>query len=119
MCASYGLQVKPEDIHYGFSIVDDRASRADLERWLDEFRDEPAKPTGVHRRNLNPIVRERVKDGEHRRTVDLAWWKLWCAASRPSSPRSTRVSRGSRPREHGGRRSRRAGRSCPRPSTSR
>jgi Uncharacterized conserved protein len=77
MCASYGLQVKPEDIHYGFSIVDDRASRADLERWLDEFRDEPAKPTGVHRRNLNPIVRERVKDGEHRRTVDLAWWKLW------------------------------------------
>jgi Uncharacterized conserved protein len=77
MCASYGLQAKPEDIHYGFSVIDDKASEAALAGWLEEFRDEPAKPTGVHRRNLNPIVREREKDGEHRRTVDLAWWKLW------------------------------------------
>lgn len=77
MCASYGLQVSPEDIHDGFSVIDDRASTVALNVWLEEFRDEPAKPTGVHRRNLNPIVRERAKDGEHRRTLDLAWWKLW------------------------------------------
>lgn len=77
MCASYGLQVSPEDIHDGFSVIDDRASTVALNAWLEEFRDEPAKPTGVHRRNLNPIVRERAKDGEHRRTLDLAWWKLW------------------------------------------
>ena len=77
MCASYGLQVRPEDIHYGFAVIDDKASSTDLANWLEEFRDEPAKPTGVHRRNLNPIVREREKDGQHLRTVDLAWWKLW------------------------------------------
>lgn len=77
MCASYGLQVSPEDIHYGFSVMDDQSSTAALDAWLEEFRDEPAKPTGVHRRNLNPIVRERERDGEHRRTLDLAWWKLW------------------------------------------
>lgn len=77
MCASYGLQVKPEDIHSEFSIIDDATSTAALAGWLEEFRDEPAKPTGVHRRNLNPLVREREKDGEHRRSVDLAWWKLW------------------------------------------
>ena len=77
MCASYGLQVEAADIHYGFSVIDDKVATAALEGWLEEFRDEPAKPTGVHRRNLNPIVRERAKDGERRRTVDLAWWKLW------------------------------------------
>lgn len=77
MCASYGLQVDAADIHYGFSVIDDKVATAALEGWLEEFRDEPAKPTGVHRRNLNPIVRERAKDGERRRTVDLAWWKLW------------------------------------------
>lgn len=82
MCASYGLQVRPEDIHYGFAVIDDKSSSADLANWLEEFRDEPAKPTGVHRRNLNPIVRERLSTrdesaGEHLRTVDLAWWKLW------------------------------------------
>lgn len=77
MCASYGLQVKVEDIHYGFSVIDDKTQTATLAGWLEEFRDEPVKPTGVHRRNLNPIVRERAKDGEKRRTVDLAWWKLW------------------------------------------
>ena len=77
MCASYGLQIKAEDIHYGFSVIDDTASTAALQGWLEEFRDEPVKPTGVHRRNLNPIVRERERDGERRRTVDLAWWKLW------------------------------------------
>lgn len=77
MCASYGLQVRPEDIHYGFAVIDDKASSADLANWLEEFRDEPAKPTGVHRRNLNPIVRERTKDDATLRTVDLAWWKLW------------------------------------------
>jgi len=77
MCASYGLQVRPEDIHYGFAVIDDKASSADLANWLEEFRDEPAKPTGVHRRNLNPIVRERTKDDAMLRTVDLAWWKLW------------------------------------------
>lgn len=82
MCASYGLQVRVEDIHSSFAVIDDTASTRDLENWLEEFRDEPAKPTGVHRRNLNPIVRERVstgEDGDDRRlrTVDLAWWKLW------------------------------------------
>lgn len=77
MCASYGLQVGAADIHDGFSVIDDRASSAALSGWLEEFRDEPVKPTGVHRRNLNPIVREREKEGERRRTVDLAWWKLW------------------------------------------
>lgn len=76
MCASYGLQIRPEDIDE-FSVVDDKEQIAALARWLEEFRDEPAKPTGVHRRNLNPIVRERERDGERRRTVDLAWWKLW------------------------------------------
>jgi len=77
MCASYGLQVKPEDIHSVFSIIDDKAQAAALAGWLEEFRDEPVKPTGVHRRNLNPLVREREKQGERRRTADLAWWKLW------------------------------------------
>ncbi len=77
MCASYGLQVTAADIHYGFSVIDDKASTVALEGWLEEFRDEPVKPTGVHRRNLNPIVRERERDGERLRTVDLAWWKLW------------------------------------------
>jgi putative SOS response-associated peptidase YedK len=82
MCASYGLQVEAADIHYGFAVIDDKVQSAALEGWLEEFRHEPAKPTGVHRRNLNPIVRERVSAGrdgagEHRRTVDLAWWKLW------------------------------------------
>jgi len=82
MCASYGLQVEAADIHYGFSVIDDKVQTAALAGWLEEFRDEPAKPTGVHRRNLNPIVRERVSahsdhDGERRRSVDLAWWKLW------------------------------------------
>jgi putative SOS response-associated peptidase YedK len=82
MCASYGLQVEAADIHYGFSVIDEQVSTAALEGWLEEFRNEPAKPTGVHRRNLNPIVRERVSagrdgEGERRRSVDLAWWKLW------------------------------------------
>lgn len=77
MCASYGLQVEAADIHYGFSVIDDKQQTAALAGWLEEFRDEPAKPTGVHRRNLNPIVRERTKEGERRRSVDLAWWKLW------------------------------------------
>jgi putative SOS response-associated peptidase YedK len=77
MCASYGLQVEAADIHYGFSVIDDKVGTAALEGWLEEFRDEPAKPTGVHRRNLNPLIRERDKEGERRRTVDLAWWKLW------------------------------------------
>jgi putative SOS response-associated peptidase YedK len=82
MCASYGLQVEAADIHYGFSVIDDKVQTAALAGWLEEFRDEPAKPTGVHRRNLNPIVRERVSvhenaDEERRRSVDLAWWKLW------------------------------------------
>lgn len=77
MCASYGLQVEAADIHYGFAVIDDKVQTAALAGWLEEFRDEPAKPTGVHRRNLNPIVREREKDGEHLRSVDLAWWKLW------------------------------------------
>jgi hypothetical protein len=57
MCASYGLQVEAADIHYGFAVIDDKVQTAALEGWLEEFRDEPAKPTGVHRRNLNPIVR--------------------------------------------------------------
>jgi putative SOS response-associated peptidase YedK len=77
MCASYGLQVEAADIHYGFSVIDDKVATVALEGWLEEFRDEPAKPTGVHRRNLNPLIRERDKEGERRRTVDLAWWKLW------------------------------------------
>jgi putative SOS response-associated peptidase YedK len=77
MCASYGLQVEAADIHYGFAVIDDKVQTAALAGWLEEFRDEPVKPTGVHRRNLNPIVREREKEGVHLRTVDLAWWKLW------------------------------------------
>ena len=77
MCASYGLQITAADIHYGFSVIDDKVSTAALEGWLEEFRDEPVKPTGVHRRNLNPIVREREREGERLRSIDLAWWKLW------------------------------------------
>lgn len=77
MCASYGLQITAADIHYGFSVIDDKQSSTALEGWLEEFRDEPVKPTGVHRRNLNPIVREREREGERLRSIDLAWWKLW------------------------------------------
>jgi putative SOS response-associated peptidase YedK len=77
MCASYGLQITAADIHDGFSVIDDKVSTAALTGWLEEFRDEPVKPTGVHRRNLNPIVREREREGERRRSIDLAWWKLW------------------------------------------
>lgn len=91
MCASYGLQVEAADIHYGFSVIDDKVQTAALSGWLEEFRDEPAKPTGVNRRNLNPIVRERVSaprdgDGERRRTVDLAWWKLWVGGAPAKFP---------------------------------
>lgn len=90
MCASYGLQIRPEDIDE-FSVIDDKEQIAALTGWLEEFRDEPAKPTGVHRRNLNPIVRERVSadqkpDGERRRTVDLAWWKLWVGGAPAKFP---------------------------------
>jgi len=81
MCASYGLQITAADLHYAFSTLDERASTEALEQWLIEFREQPAKPTGVHARNLNPIVRERRRevDGvpETRRTIELAWWKLW------------------------------------------
>jgi putative SOS response-associated peptidase YedK len=77
MCASYGLEISVADLHYGFSAFDERESDAALERWLEEFRDQPVKPTGVHARNLNPVVRERERDGERIRTIDLAWWKLW------------------------------------------
>jgi putative SOS response-associated peptidase YedK len=91
MCASYGLQIDPDEVRDRFSVIDDRAQMSALEGWLEEFRDEPAKPTGVHRRNLNPIVRERVAadqkpDGERRRTVDLAWWKLWVGSQPAKFP---------------------------------
>ena len=85
MCASYGLQITAADAHYAFNTLDERASTVALEEWLGEFLDEPVKPTGVHARNLNPIVRERRREidgpdgpvSETRRTIDLAWWKLW------------------------------------------
>jgi putative SOS response-associated peptidase YedK len=77
MCASYGLKTTSDDLHYAFSPVDERASRQELDGWLEEFRDQPAKPTGVHARNLNPVVREREHDGTRIRSIDLAWWKLW------------------------------------------
>jgi putative SOS response-associated peptidase YedK len=86
MCASYGLQITAEDAHYAFHTLDERASTEPLQEWLAEFLEQPVKPTGVHARNLNPIVRERRRevegpDGttteEARRTIDLAWWKLW------------------------------------------
>lgn len=77
VCASYGLQATARDIQAEFFTLDDRASAQALQDWLEEFRTEPAKPTGSRRENLNPIVRERVRDGVHRRTIDLAWWKLW------------------------------------------
>ncbi len=85
MCASYGLRITAADAHYAFDTLDERASTAALEEWLAEFLDQPVKPTGVHARNLNPIVRQRRRqvggaDGpitETRRTIDLAWWKLW------------------------------------------
>lgn len=86
MCASYGLQISAADAHYAFNTLDERASTTALEGWLAEFLEQPAKPTGVHARNLNPIVRERRRevegaDGtpstETRRSIDLAWWKLW------------------------------------------
>jgi putative SOS response-associated peptidase YedK len=86
MCASYGLQITAADAHYAFDTLDERVSTGALEVWLAEFLDQPAKPTGVHARNLNPIVRERRReiegeDGQKvsqtRRTIDLAWWKLW------------------------------------------
>jgi putative SOS response-associated peptidase YedK len=77
MCASYGLEIFAADIHYGFSVFDERTSDGALEQWLEEFRGQPVKPTGGHARNLNPIVRERDRLGERRRSIDLAWWKLW------------------------------------------
>ncbi|MDP9026665.1 MAG: SOS response-associated peptidase [Actinomycetota bacterium] len=86
MCASYGLQITAEDAHYAFNTLDERASTEPLQEWLAEFLEQPVKPTGVHARNLNPIVRERrrevegadgVTGAETRRTIDLAWWKLW------------------------------------------
>lgn len=81
MCASYGLQISAADVHYAFNTLDERASTVALEGWLAKFLDQPVKPTGVHARNLNPIVRERTRevDGveQRRRTIDLAWWKLW------------------------------------------
>jgi putative SOS response-associated peptidase YedK len=81
MCASYGLQITAADAHYAFNTLDERASTEALDGWLAEFAGQPVKPTGVHARNLNPIVRERSRDvdGVHktRRTIELAWWKLW------------------------------------------
>lgn len=90
MCASYGLQITAADAHYAFNTLDERASTEALEGWLVEFAHQPAKPTGVHARNLNPIIRERSRevDGvrETRRTVDLAWWKLWIGAQPATFP---------------------------------
>lgn len=77
MCASYGLKISPDDLHYAFAPLDERTASAEIAAWLEEFRDQPAKPTGVHARNLNPVVRERERDGVRVRSIELAWWKLW------------------------------------------
>ena len=77
MCASYGLQVTADELHDAFGTLDERGSAPALAEWLQQHAEKPVKPTGVHALNLNPIVREREREGEHRRTIDLAWWKLW------------------------------------------
>ncbi|MBN9606221.1 MAG: SOS response-associated peptidase family protein [Actinomycetales bacterium] len=77
MCASYGLQVLPDDLRDAFDTLDEKESTAALTEWMATFSADPVKPTGAKMRNLNPIVREREREGERRRTLDLAWWKLW------------------------------------------
>lgn len=77
MCASYGLQITADELHGAFDTLDERGSAPALSAWLEQYAEKPAKPTGVHALNLNPIVRERAREGERRRTIDLAWWKLW------------------------------------------
>ena len=77
MCASYGLQVTADELHDDFGTLDERGSAPALAEWLQQHAEKPVKPTGVHALNLNPIVREREREGERRRTIDLAWWKLW------------------------------------------
>lgn len=86
MCASYGLQASAEDIRDDFGVLDEEPSITALREWLAEFREEPAKPTGRLRENLNPVVRERAREGERRRTVDLAWWTLWMRGAPATFP---------------------------------
>lgn len=77
MCASYGLEIPAPDLHDAFAVMDERGSVAAVEDWLATWGTEPVKPTGTRARNLNPIVRERLRDGERRRSIELGWWKLW------------------------------------------
>lgn len=86
MCASYGLQASAEDIRDDFGVLDEEPSMAALRAWLEEYREAPAKPTGRLRENLNPVVRERAREGERRRTVDLAWWTLWVRGAPATFP---------------------------------
>lgn len=77
MCASYGLETNVGDLHVEFGVMDDRADDAALTDWMQTWGTQAVKPTGSRARNLNPIVRERERDGRVERSIDLAWWKLW------------------------------------------
>jgi len=77
MCASYGLQITADEARDEFSTMDERSSMPELVEWLDAFRDQKVLPTGSRALNLNPIVRERTRDGRAERSIDLAWWRLW------------------------------------------
>lgn len=82
MCASYGLETTPEELdeHYAF---DERGRNAAVVEWLAQHASGIVKPTGPNALNLNPLVRERMHDGESVRRIDLAWWQLWVGGQRP------------------------------------
>ncbi|PPL18887.1 SOS response-associated peptidase [Microterricola pindariensis] len=82
MCASYGLETTPEELDEHFAF-DERGRNDAVVDWLAQNAGTVVKPTGPRALNLNPLVRERLLDGEAVRRVDLAWWQLWVGGQRP------------------------------------
>lgn len=82
MCASYGLETTPEELDEHFAF-DERGRNDAVVEWLAQNAGSVVKPTGPRALNLNPLVRERLLDGESVRRVDLAWWQLWVGGQRP------------------------------------
>ena len=65
MCASYGLQLLPEDLE-DFPTLNEKTLDSTVAEWFHENFGTVVRPTGINLRNLNPIVR-----GDR---FELAWW---------------------------------------------
>lgn len=92
MCASFGLQLSPDEFATDFGVEDARGSTSELAEWLVAQGDAPVRPTGTRARNLAPIIRGVAGAGPDAAPADagrdapaappareavLAWWKLW------------------------------------------